>query len=202
MPYTKPVITEPYYNSPIWIEKDVARKEYICLSSDCSNDDVELFLIHLFGYSSIDEKLSFKEAFNELFSSREDGIAISGGIAFFEDENNYILPSCCCGLEDWQEIELSIQNKSSPWLGHDPNPGFKYYKDHIIVWSDDPDAPENTNRNLLSIKFSYSEILNCLQKTKFDLTGFIQKPLYNWIYSRDIKIAKKMEEMMEKWILS
>jgi hypothetical protein len=196
MPYTKAVITDIYFDCPIWIENDIARRKYLCLTSDCSTDDVALFLMLLFGYNNIDSKLLFKKAFNELFSNEE--IAISGGIAFFEDENNFILPSCCCGLENWQEIEMSIHNKSSPWLGHDPTPGFIYGKDQLIVWSDDP---EKNDHDLLNIKYSYKEIFKCLEKTKFELKEFIQKPLYNWINSKDRKIAEKMNQMMKKWIL-
>ena len=183
MPYTKAVITDPYFDCPIWLENNnIIRREYICLSSDCSNIDVELFLILLFGYNDIDSKYSFKKAFNELFNKNE--IAISGGIAFFEDENNYILPSCCCGLEDWKEVEMSINNKNSPWLGHDPTPGITYDKDHLIVWSDDP---KETNHSILNIKYLYDEIFKCLKKTEIDLREFIQKPLHNWLYSKDKK---------------
>lgn len=114
-PFTKAVIIDPYYYCPIWIDSEVTRKEYIILSADSNKEDVELFLILLFGYNGIDVKQSLEKSFHELFN--EDEVAISGGIAFFGTNNKKILPSCCCGLEDWHEVYDSVINKTSPWLG-------------------------------------------------------------------------------------
>jgi hypothetical protein len=97
MPYTKPVIREPYYDCPVWIESEVDRNEVTFLSSDSSAHDVELFLLHMFGYNSIDVSHSIQRSFEELF--KLDEVAILGGIAFFKDEDTVIMPSCCCGLE-------------------------------------------------------------------------------------------------------
>jgi hypothetical protein len=43
MPYTKPVIREPYHDCPVWIENNVDRKEYLCLTAESNEQDVELF---------------------------------------------------------------------------------------------------------------------------------------------------------------
>ncbi|NOU84560.1 hypothetical protein GC102_02040 [Paenibacillus sp. LMG 31460] len=92
--------------------------------------------VHLFGYNNIDVKESFEKSFKQLLN--EDEVAILGGITFFEDEDKFILPSCCCGLEDLVLVNESIINRVSPWLGHDPNPGIKYSNNGIVkVWSDD-----------------------------------------------------------------
>ncbi|MGO4543117.1 hypothetical protein [Paenibacillus sp. 2TAB19] len=140
MPYTRPVIREPYYDCPVWIESEVARNEVTLLSSDSSAHDVELFLLHLFGYNSIDVSQSIQRSFEELF--KLDEVAILGGIAFFKDEESFILPSCCCGLEQWETVNQSINNRQSPWLGHDPSPGVTYHDDFLLVWADDPKKKE------------------------------------------------------------
>lgn len=43
MSYMKPVIREPYYDKPIWIENEVNRKEFTFLSSKSSDAEVEFF---------------------------------------------------------------------------------------------------------------------------------------------------------------
>ncbi|WP_127534461.1 hypothetical protein [Paenibacillus kobensis] len=194
MPYVKPVITNPYFERPVWFEEEVTRKEFIGLSADSTIEDVELFLILLFGYNGIDPNHPFKESFNEIL--KEESVAISGGIAFFEDENKFILPSCCCGLEDWADLEESVVNWSSPWLGHDPSPGIIYQSECLIVWSDEPN--EN-NKNLISIQFTYEEMLEGLKGMNTDLKGFIQQPLFHWIKVRDVDIADRMSEKMIQW---
>lgn len=60
-PYTKPVIVDPYYDRPCWMEHEVERKEFVILSADSSSDDLELFFILLFGYNQMDAKLPLEE---------------------------------------------------------------------------------------------------------------------------------------------
>ncbi|MGG3471497.1 hypothetical protein ABES02_29035 [Neobacillus pocheonensis] len=202
-PFTKPVIIDPYYDCPSWIDSKVIRKEYVTLSEESKDEDVVLFLILLFGYNNIEVKQSLEDSFNELFN--EDQVAISGGIAFFEDQNKKILPSCCCGLEDWNEVYHSVRSKSSPWLGHDPNPGIIYQGNYVRVWSDDPDSSKEnkeTKEKLYFIEYEYEELLKCLDKTKEDLINFNKGPLFKWIYSRNNEIGNKMTQKMEQWFLS
>lgn len=197
MPYTKPVIIEPYFDKPKWISDEVIREEFICLSSESNEQDVELFLILLFGYNHINIEQSFLLSFNELLE--QEGVAISGGIAFFEDESKYILPSCCCGLEDFSEVIDTINNKQSPWLGHDPAPGITYCNDQVRVWPDDPEiADSNVNKPIL---YSYKELIDSLEKTRKEMQGFIEGPLYEWINKRDKEIANMMRDRMKQWIM-
>lgn len=195
--YTKPVITEPYHECPVWMESEIELKEYICLSPESSEHDVELFLMHLFGYNNIDVKQSMNASFDELL--QKDTVAISGGVAFFENEENYIMPSCCCGLEEWGTVYTSIRNRISPWMGHDPSPGITYLDDYVRVWSDDPES--NIKTKLTFIDFSYSEVLKSLARTKADLIGFIENPLFSWISKRDIELAIKFKLKMYQWFM-
>ncbi|NJJ42439.1 hypothetical protein HCB82_25370 [Paenibacillus sp. 7028] len=196
MSYMKPVILEPYYDKPIWIENEVNRKEFTFLSSNSSEAEVELFLLHLFGYNRIDISISLEESFKELF--KEDEVAILGGVAFIQDDGAFIMPSCCCGLEEIQSISHSIKAKQSPWLGHDPSPGIIYYDDYVLVWSDDP---ETQKEELFSIRFTYKELFEGLEKCKKDLLGFIEEPLHKWIKVRDEEIANQMKQKMLLWFL-
>lgn len=109
------------------------------------------------------------------------------------------MPSCCCGLEQFREIYNSIVNRESPWLGHDPSPGITYKDNMAIVWSDDPDS--NDRSDIFHIDFKFEEILSRLEKSKYDLKDFIDKPLFEWIYRRDQDTAEKMKDRMYEWFL-
>ncbi|MGM1048094.1 MAG: hypothetical protein ACQEXX_18395 [Bacillota bacterium] len=198
MPYTKPVTIEPYYGTPVWIDHEVPIKEYIPLSAQCNNEEVELFLSHLFGYNDIDVNRSLEEAFNDLFE--QESLVLSGGVAFFEDEQKVIMPSCCCGLEEIEEIYESIRNKMSPWLGHDPDPGVVYEDDYARVLSNDPESTDP--EKLYYIEYKYEELLECLEKTRNDLLEFIEKPLFNWIYLRNQEIGYEMILKMKECFMN
>jgi hypothetical protein len=47
-------------------------------------------------------------------------------------------PSCCCGLEGWQEWN-QIASGQSPWLGHTPTPWVEHLGHTIRVWPDGGD---------------------------------------------------------------
>lgn len=197
MSYTKAVITDPYYDSPKWITNEVTRKKYMCLSKESSSHDVELFLTHLFGYMNINVEHSLPNSFNELFE--KDYIALSGGVAFFSDDNKYILPSCCCGLEDYSHVIDSILKKQSPWMGHDPAPGLTYNNNQVYVWPDDPEESEIKDN---FIEFSFQELEESLAITSKEVQEFIEGPLYDWISKENIEIADIMKEKMKKWLLN
>ncbi|RAV05528.1 hypothetical protein [Paenibacillus sp. YN15] len=196
MAYIKPVICDPYYDCPVWIENEITRNENTFLSQNSSTHDVELFLLHLFGFGRIAPGKSFTESFEELLS--KDEVAISGGIAFFKDETTLIGPSCCCGLEQWREVEASILNKKSPWLGHDPFPSITYEDDRILVW---PDDPSKVKDETFSIPFTYEEMLDGLGCVQQDLIDFIEGPLMRWIMQRDEKLALQMKQKMFHWFI-
>ncbi|CAH0119944.1 hypothetical protein PAE9249_02453 [Paenibacillus sp. CECT 9249] len=42
-PFTKPVIIDPYFDAPAWMDNNVDREELIILSADSTDEDVELF---------------------------------------------------------------------------------------------------------------------------------------------------------------
>jgi len=198
MPYTKLVIREPYYDCPKWFENDVNRTEFLVLSAECTSSDVALFLVHLFGYTNTNVNQSMKDTFHELIE--RDSVAILGGVAFYETEDKFIMPSCCCGLEQFGDIYNSIIKRECPWLGHDPSPGITYKDNMANVWSDNPDSDDKSN--IFSVDYKFEEILSSLEKSKNDLKQFIDGPLYEWIYQRDKEIAQRMKEKMYQWFLA
>ncbi|ULL17926.1 hypothetical protein DVH26_27760 [Paenibacillus sp. H1-7] len=193
-PYTMPVITEPYHDSPGWLDKPRTQKHFVTLTSLSNEEDVELFLTLLLGYNRIDAELSFEAAFDTLFL--EDGIAISGGIAFFENEQIYILPSCCCGLEGIFEMYENVVNKQSPWLGHDPDPWIEYKENNTLVWSDSAGSMER----MITIPYSHEELVQCIQKSMSDLMAFIDIPLYQWLSNRNPRVGDEMRKRMKYWL--
>jgi hypothetical protein len=46
-----------------------------------------------------------------------------------------VSPSCCCGLEDWQEWN-QVAAGQSPWLGHSPAPWVEHVGQKIRIWPD------------------------------------------------------------------
>ncbi|MDK8183274.1 hypothetical protein [Paenibacillus sp. UMB4589-SE434] len=175
-------------------------KDYVILTAESSREDVELFLIHLFGYNQIDVTQSLEASCHDLF--KEDGVVIQGGVAFFNNESQFILPSCCCGLEDWYEVLDAVKNRTSSWLGHDPSPEITYHDNLVRVWSDNPELLSNSDEaSLYYIEFEYEELLDCLELTRSDLEKFIKGPLYYWMNSKNGDIADTMKVKMEQWFL-
>ncbi len=52
---------------------------------------------------------------------REFPGGVPGGFAAL-DQGKLIGPSCCCGLETWQEWLDILTTHRTPWIGHDPAP--------------------------------------------------------------------------------
>ncbi|MCM3700546.1 hypothetical protein [Paenibacillus macerans] len=193
--FTKAVIVEPRIECPTWISEKVEYKAFVILSGQSDESDVELFLTHLFLYNGIDLDRSLKDSFNDLFN--EEHVILHGGIAFFEGFERSILPSCCCGLEDIDEIRGSINKRVSPWLGHDPTPGIIYYDNYIRVCSYDP----SSNHPVIFIDYTYEEIYKCLKETRVELLDFIEGPLFSWLNQRDSDIASEMIIKMKNWFV-
>ncbi|MFC4777763.1 hypothetical protein ACFO9Q_13275 [Paenibacillus sp. GCM10023252] len=187
MPYTKLIFKSPSVEQPTGIH----------LSSNCGDSDVEQFLQELVGD---DVRSEYHEYFIRAFDYmlREDEVVLAGGVAFFDDENKYILPSCCCGLEDWESVQDSIQDRVSPWLGHDPTPCITFQPNYLTVWSDSLDPQDEERYN---IPFTYNEILASLDKNKTDFLAFIDQPLFEWISKRDEGIAELMKQKMRLWFI-
>lgn len=190
----KPIIQDPYYDAPSWINDNIDRRDFVILDGKSSEKDVELFLILLLGYNNINIKQDKALVINELLS--EDEIALSGGVLFI-GEDKKIFPSCCCGLESWKEVLDAAISKESPWLGHDPNPCFEYIGDSIRIWSDNFNKKQASNIGFIECDRSILiEKLNLIRK---DLIEFSKGPLYKYFIVHDSTHANQIIQQFEKW---
>ena len=182
------------------------RKEYVVFSEKTSPEDIDLFLITLFGYNDICFGSCVKEGLSNIIFSfyEQGGLAMNGGILFFDKEKK-IFPSCCCGLENWKEVQESINNKKSPWLGHDPFPVFEYEKEMVHVWSDDcigVYGKEQPKEKLICLDYPIDFLKEQLFYVKRDLYKFITIPLYKRIKDLESGIVDSFVEMMLVWLLN
>ncbi len=47
-----------------------------------------------------------------------------------------IIPSCCCGLEEWGQWRSLFQESPMLWLGHDPAPHVEQKDGKFTLWAD------------------------------------------------------------------
>jgi hypothetical protein len=83
-----------------------------------------------------------------------------------------ILPSCCCGLEDWTEWRLAATHGTSPWMGHDPSPWLEKQQDFFYLW---PDEAPLERRQELAIQFTKHELHEQLGIVSDMLLGFLAR---------------------------
>ncbi len=173
------VIQDPYFEQPSWISK-VEYKETTYLSRFSTSEDAALFLTLVCGYNNIEVDREPAEVLNELITF--DEIALSGGIAF-EDKNKVIVPSCCCGLENWRDVLEAVQSKKDIWLGHDPFPTLEYLNDSVRVWSDDytgtfrKDLSERELQKMFYIEYNRKDLIIKLHAIETDLLEFYKHSL-------------------------
>ncbi|WP_336786875.1 hypothetical protein [Paenibacillus sp. MMO-177] len=195
------VITNPYFKQPPWLP-EVNYKDTIFLSRHSTTEDAVLFLTLLCGYIDIDIEQKPKKVFKQLI--KRDEVPISGGIAF-ADKERLITPSCCCGLEDWQEVYKSVLGRSSPWLGHDPYPSIEYEDDTVKVWSDDFSGKWNTEMSeekrgaMFSISYKYDELVSMLRSVRTDLLDFYKYSFEPTFHMAGEKQLRKLFSQYCKW---
>lgn len=190
----KAIIQNPYYDAPGWIDENIERREFVILDGDSSEKDVDLFFIELLGYNDINIDQDIESIMKELLC--EDEIIIAGGILFI-GENENIFPSCCCGLESWNEVLDAAVNKSSPWLGHDPHPCFEYVENNIRIWSDYFNI-EQLNE-IYFIECDRDILIEKLKLIRNDLIKFAKGPLYKHLVSHVSTHADQIVQQFYKW---
>ena len=190
----KAIIQNPYYKAPSWINDNIERREFVILDEDSSENDVELFLIELLGYNNINIEQDIELVMKEVLL--EDEIVIAGGILFV-GENKNIFPSCCCGLESWNEVLAAAICKSSPWLGHDPYPCFEYVENNIRIWSDDFRTKQSSE--IYFIECDRDILIKKLKLIRNDLIKFSKGPLYKHISKHVSTYADPIVQQFEKW---
>jgi hypothetical protein len=193
----KPTIINPYYDEPNWFKSEVDRNECVFLDKDSTANDVKQFIILLFGFNDIAFGNCFEDSVNNFLMLQVDELAMSGGPTFLCGESQ-ILPSCCCGLEDLGDVINCIRHKTSPWLGHDPNPGIEYSKRHKVkIWSDD----YKENKEAYCITCTYAELIVAMDDMKKDLTSFIEEICFDYLGRFNSEYAMKMTKHLKKLLI-
>src|SRR5262249_51969617 len=101
---------------------------------------------------------------------------LPGGFAVV-DQARVIAPSCCCGLEAWNEWLDVLQTGCSPWMGHDPAPLVEVLDDRVNVWSDGGlgNRPDED-----PIVFTRHEFAEAVRERATDLAKF-EEPFLSWL---------------------
>ncbi|CAM4010211.1 hypothetical protein [Saccharibacillus endophyticus] len=210
MPYSYPVLhVEPYHERPEWLNSATEVEEYMRLSPLADEREVELFLYVLLGASDLELRPTPREMLQQFMAlDEEDGIALSGGIVFCENENRRILPSCCAGVEQIPEIIEDVINRQSPWLGHDPWPTITYEGEQAYVWPDHVSAqfPDSESLKIEAsdeppIVYAYKELLQSVRRCASELEGFIDGPLYLWLIANSPELAGAVSERLKRLLL-
>ena len=195
------VIQNPYFEQPSWLPK-VEYRETIYLSRFSTSEDAVLFFTLVCGYNNVDVDREPFEVLNELIAI--DEVALSGGIAFV-DKDKVILPSCCCGLENWRDVLEAVLNKKDVWLGHDPFPTLEYVNDLVRVWSDDyfgtmrKDLTEQELLNMFFIEYNRNDLVSKLQSIEVDLLGFYKHSLVKELSMADDNLKEMLFKKYCKW---
>lgn len=181
------IIQDPYFDQPSWLSKAEYR-ETVNLSKLSTLDDAVLFFTLLCGYNNVDVDRESADVLNELITT--DEVALRGGIAF-EDKDKVILPSCCCGLENWRDLLEAVLSKKGIWLGHDPFPSIEYVDNTVRIWSDDfsgvmrKDLSEQELQKMYYIEYNRDDLIKKLQSIETDLLDFYKYSLEKALWMVD-----------------
>lgn len=175
------VATQFYYECPCWLIEDRSI-QLVKIKGNCTKEEVDALLYGILGYNDIDLSTNPKESLTALMENMREGEVIMSGGLLFQEDQHIIMPSCCCGLEQWKEIVSDIQAKRKPWLGHDPWGTCIYENDKTIVCSDDVNSykteeKEKIAANLVQITFTDSELDRFFHQIELDMQEFVFGPL-------------------------
>lgn len=137
----------------------------------------------------IDDEISVLNAKDALKNFvNDEGFVLSGGLIFKENGEEKFAPSCCCGLEDWDQWLDVANGETSIWNGHDPSCAVEINDGKIKIWQDEELKNENP-----SIEFSVEEFTEKMSQVEKDLKDFLVR-LSQW--------TKQIEPSLEKQVVS
>ena len=201
------LLAESYDERPEWIAHRVEESEFVALGPQSGEREVELFAAALLSEDGIEDRSTPRKAFEGLLALDPDnGIAVEGGLAFYENGVPRAVPGCCGGIEQIPEIVLDVHRKRSPWMGHDPWPTFTYEGDRAYVWPDnaqvqfskkegtaEPNMPEPSEPPIV---YPYDELLQGVEQAAAEMKGFIDGPLHRWLKARVPDLADAVTERL------
>ena len=104
--------------------------------------------------------------------TQADSLVAPGGLRVRDTLTGLtVSPSCCCGLEGWQEWNLIAPGRS-PWLGHTPTPWVEHLGQKIRVWPDGGDEavpPAGTS----PVEFPVSDLPGLIASAHKQLQDFL-----------------------------
>jgi hypothetical protein len=107
--------------------------------------------------------------------TQADSLIAPGGLRVRDTATGLtVSPSCCCGLEDWQEWN-QVAAGQSPWLGHSPTPWVEHLGHMIRVWPDGGDEavpPAGTS----PIEIPVSDLPDLIASARKQLQDFLDLP--------------------------
>ena len=120
--------------------------------------------------------LSVCGGLNKPLESAEDVVSdavliLPGGLRATMGSDS-IMPSCCCGLEDWREWLGLLEGETSLWLGHDPAPWVECTAQGFTVWADG--GMGGSFPSATRIEFTNEQLAASLSKVKRDLNNFLE----------------------------
>lgn len=158
----------------------------ISLNSETSFKEIGLIMFK--ACSPVDDEINIQNVQDALkIFVDNNGYGISGGLIFKEDGEEKFGPSCCCGLEDWDQW-LDVPNgKTNIWNGHDPFCAVEIDGGKIKIWYD-----EQLKNESPSIEFSVEEFVEKMSQVEKDLKDFLVR-FSQW--------TKQIEPGLEKQVV-
>lgn len=193
-----------FHSCPEWVNEPMERKN-IKLYKHTTPEEVDLFLIALFGENSVEFSENPRGDLEKLITEyEENGLICAGGIVFY-DQDTIIYPSCCCGIESYMEVVEQIQKEETDiWLGHDPFPTVEYAEKEIIIWADAiPKIQDNAGidkNKIPSIIYEKEDLKQKLSELNKQVKEFIFYPLSQRIFNIAPQIEKEFTECMLRWL--
>ncbi|NGZ74642.1 hypothetical protein [Saccharibacillus alkalitolerans] len=201
------LLAESHLERPEWIAHRIEETDFVALGPQSGEREVELFAAALLNNDGIEDRSTPQKAFEALLElDPDDGIAVGGGIAFYENDVRRAVPGCCGGIEQIPEIVLDVRGKRSPWMGHDPWPTVTYEDDRAYVWPDNAQAqfakeggapePNGQQPPEPPIVYPYDELLRGVEQAAAELKGFIDGPLHRWLAAKVPNLADAVNERL------
>jgi hypothetical protein len=181
----KAVVEAPFYETKFecpWPVSEFVSGSRIILSGDMKLDSIGIIVAQLAKYNSIELQKSAIEVLGNILDTGKQFV-LPGGVCVIKDEEEIVIPGCCCGLESWRGWFSFLENQESPWMGHDPAPWIEINNNQIRIWanggiSGDQKADfvdvsmEKYKRNFQSMEQDLQNFLFCLESWAMGI-GFL-----------------------------
>jgi hypothetical protein len=164
------VVEAPWYeDQPLWPWPVAERKPFtfIRLTGSLTSEEVGSIIAQLVAFNQIEADPTLEALLQGAIA--EESLVLPGGIQASSGTTE-INPSCCCGLEEWQDWLTIVSAGTIPWLGHDPWPWMETSDGNIHIWSDGGFVEVS---DAFSIVFTEQQLMAELARVERDLRVFL-----------------------------